>query len=228
VAAEKQGLEFGLVNGRYDPPDGRRPDDRTQKATMSASNGQHIQRTLHYPVAGNQQIAALEEVPQLLMDAQSGCAVVGVSRMDVAAAGQNHLTVVGGAQPDIELGSIGPMVAGVAVIDPSASFVVAIEENGGQVVMHGFHFQAKGFDGPQRNLGGNLLPVKIDRQECVNQPIIVEFLRIGYPQKQMQAGLLYPSGHIAQGAGSQHPVDDQGRNRLPLRYSIFLWTAGAV
>jgi len=44
----------------------------------------------------------------------------------------------------------------------------------------------------------------------------------------MHPGLFHPGGHFAQGAGSQHPVDDQGRNRLPFRYAIFVWTAGAV
>ena len=115
------------------------------------------------------------------------------------------------------------MIAGVAIIDPGAAFIIAVEQNGGQIVMHRLHLQAKGFYRPQGDLDRNFLPVEMNRQQGIDQPIIIKLLRVGYSQQQMQATLCYPSGHLAQGTRGQHPVDDQHRNRLPVRYPSLIW-----
>jgi len=101
------------------------------------------------------------------------------------------------------------MVPRVAEFDPLAARVVAVEEDGGQIVVHHLHLQPEPLDRLQSDLGGDLLPVGIDRQQSIGQPVVVEQVRVGDAQQQVQAGLFHPGRHVGQGAGRQQAVDHQ-------------------
>lgn len=209
LAAVGQGLELLILAASDRLTDVRRPVHRSQEATASAGDGQHVPGTLHDAVARDQQVGALEEGVQLVVGGDGRRGIVGGTRMHPAPAGKNHLPVGRGAEANIDLWFVRSMVPRVAEFDPTAAFVGAVEEDGGQIVVNGFHGQLEALHGLQGYLGSNLLPVRINGQQGIDQPVVVEQARVGDIQKQVQAGLFRPRRDVAQGTGRQQAIDDQ-------------------